>query len=474
RTYHGWFIPDSGQRNRDSYDHFQAANTLRLEKQVQDWLFLSGGYLYSALEGDAGFNQESFIVSDPTVLPTPGEFSSLILLDQDSHVFNANAQLGPWEGLAFSTGLQAEWTRQDGLGSGTTPLYLAEMVVDLGGGMFQTNYVPGRLDFASSIDKGSVEEHLGLRLTSIPYTVVSLEGRLRQEGYDHYELNAINGRNGSGGDHDFLRETDSTVDWKEFRGGLTISPWHRASLTSAYKFIDSSTEYNQVRDADFGISSLGYPAFILARQMRTHEAELRLVLKLVSWLKTTLKYQYTSTDYTTETPAYALEEFDPATFMIVTRNFAQSEILAGNYDAHTYSFMVTGSPWRRIFLSGTFSWSQSRIRTGVNNDLSIVPYDGDVLTFLPSLTFQVNGSTSLQTSYAYSMADFRQRNEAAGLPVGIEYTRHGLLAGLTRQIRKNISSSLQYGFFQYDEPSSAGANDYTGHALFATLNVRIQ
>jgi len=37
----------------EGYRHFVGANALRLEKQVVDWLFLSGGYLYRKLDGDA-------------------------------------------------------------------------------------------------------------------------------------------------------------------------------------------------------------------------------------------------------------------------------------------------------------------------------------------------------------------------------------------------------------------------------------
>ncbi len=36
--------------------YFQGANTVHLEKQFTDWLFASGGYLYSSFNGDASVN----------------------------------------------------------------------------------------------------------------------------------------------------------------------------------------------------------------------------------------------------------------------------------------------------------------------------------------------------------------------------------------------------------------------------------
>jgi len=35
-----------------------------------------------------------------------------------------------------------------------------------------------------------------------------------------------------------------------------------------------------------------------------------------------------------------------------------------------------------------------------------------------------------------------------------------------------LSGNLQYGFFLYDEPSSGHFNNYTAHALFATLTMK--
>ncbi|PYM14876.1 MAG: hypothetical protein DME18_05620, partial [Verrucomicrobia bacterium] len=95
----------------ESYKHFAGANALSLEKQVFDWLLLSGGYLYRRLDGDGALSQ-------PIANPLTGfaTASPRIVFTQQAHVVNANAQLGPWNGLIGFGGVQFEWTRQKGSG----------------------------------------------------------------------------------------------------------------------------------------------------------------------------------------------------------------------------------------------------------------------------------------------------------------------------------------------------------------------
>src|SRR5262249_25909665 len=95
--------------------YFQGANTFRLEKQFTPWLYCSGGYLYSHLNADASFSD---IVTFPGLPPFVSQVPQ-ITLEKESHVFNLNSLLGPFDGLNISGGAQAEWTRQRGMGSGT-------------------------------------------------------------------------------------------------------------------------------------------------------------------------------------------------------------------------------------------------------------------------------------------------------------------------------------------------------------------
>lgn len=434
--------PDFLTRYDEHYRHFQGANTLRLETQLRDWLLLSGGYLYSRLSGEASFNAQSFFPSDPTLGPFEGDAADELILRRESHVFNANAQLGPWRGLVVAAGVQSEWTRQEGFGDA--------LVFGL----------PARL--GANLDRATVEESFGVRYTAIPYTVLYAEGRFVQESIGQFEEQAPG--DPPGAPPDFLRDTDATGDLKEARAGLTLSPWTWLSWQASYRHRVRADDFDHRRDLDegvFGVPGDGYSAFILARDVTSDQVETKLVLRPASWLKTSLSYRIVATDFDTVTEAVEVSSAGTP--------LAGGRLFAGNYDAHVYGVSATLTPWRRLYWTTSFSVSQTRLVTGVNNGAEVVPFNGDVFNVLSTANYVLSTSTDLHATYSFSRADYGQANEAAGLPLGIEYDRHGVLTGFTRRFKHKLAATLQYGFFRYDEPTAGRAADYTAHAVFATL-----
>ncbi len=146
---------------------------------------------------------------------------------------------------------------------------------------------------------------------------------------------------------------------------------------------------------------------------------------------------------------------------------------AGNYDAQVYSFNAALTPGRRLYISGTFSYRDTRLATSSDFDPVVVPYRGKVYSVLGNLSYALNDKTDLRATYAFSRADYRQQNAAAGLPLGIVYHQHGVTASLTRRLLKNMTGTVQYGFFYYTEPTSGGANNYKAHAVLATISIRL-
>jgi hypothetical protein len=146
-------------------------------------------------------------------------------------------------------------------------------------------------------------------------------------------------------------------------------------------------------------------------------------------------------------------------------------IFAGDYDANIYSINATLTPWQRLNFATTFSFSNARTATGVNGLAGVVPYAGDTYSVLTSANVIVSKSTDWNVNYVFSRADYTQDNQNESLPLGIDYTRHGVITGLTHRFGKNVSANVQYGFFRYTDPSAGGANDYTAHAVFVSLKV---
>lgn len=426
-------------RATDRQDSWRGANVIRLERSLRDWLFVSGGYLYSHLRDLGGFGVESFVPNDPSIPPSLDRSTDDLVLRRQSHVINGNLQLGPWERLHFYSGLQAEWTRQEGLATGQN--------------------FGQRTRYDASVDRAATDETFGLRYAGIPSTVIHAEARFQQETYSHYEEGFADVN------REFLRDTDSDGDTKVYELGFTVSPWTQASWSAKYRHRDRLNHYDHPRDVDMFGSANGYPAFILDRDTTGDEAETRLVLQPLRWLKTTFKYSYTTTDFDTRTASW--EDFG----QVPSVTYAGGDLTSGTYDAHHLSLGLTLTPWQRLHLATTVGWTTSESRSSINNGQESVPYEGDTWNVLNMATFVLDEKTDIIGSYLYSQADFEQGNQDFTLPLGMAYTRHAATAGFTRRLKHDRLLRIEYGYFTYDEPTLGGAADYTAHALFASLRI---
>jgi hypothetical protein len=456
-----YFNPDTGNADRlvlvkERYEHFQAANAFRLEKQVSPWLYLSAGYLFAKLDGDSLFNA-STLVSPLSMAGYAVDdkfwLSHQILLDQQTHTFNLNTLLGPWDGLNLTAGVQNEWMSQHGFGDvslnegdPTDPFYFIEQPAIL----------------RSDMDRVTTDEQVGARYTKIPYTVFYAEGRFQQEAMGQSEeMNETPSVLG----HDFLQNTDVSGDLEEYRTGFDFSPWRKISLNASFRHRDKQTDYNhltRLTRSETGIGAYdGYPAFIKSRDIISDEFQTKLAYRPFPWWKATLTYQLAATDYKTDTESVA-GDVSPG-----------GGLMAASYNSSIYSINNTFTPWRRLCLSGTFSYRDGRTKTAFNGIAGTVPYEGDVFSVIASATYVLTDKTDLDANYSFSKADYRQNNAASALPLGIDYGWHSMMAGVRHEISKNMTARLQYGFFRYVEPTSGNAADYDAHAIFATLLVRL-
>lgn len=435
----------SSTRVDDGYRHFQGANSLRVEKAFKDWLYASGGYHYSKLNADAAFSQEPLLLSG-VALPLAVEQiqSSPIVLERQSHLGNLNGLLGPWEGLSLTLGVQSEWTRQQGMGSARQRLIFSNP-----GFPPLTNTF--RMD--ANLDKAAVAESVILRFTRIPFTVLFAEARLEQESIGQTEDQV-------GGFRNFMRQTDASGELRDLRAGFSASPWSRLSFSSHYRRYEKRNRYDHNLDRAFGNPNPGYSAFIRSRDTDSDEVEAKVTWHAASWFKATLKYQLVASDMSTGT--------DPI-FGVVSPG---GRIFAGNYDAHIFGLGGIVTPWQRIYLSSTFSVQNARTATADNNSPAIVPYEGQVYSFLNNITFALSPRTDLFATYNLTLADFSQDNFSAGLPLGVNYQQHALQAGFSRKIFQNIVARFQYGLFLYNDPGLGHAADYTAHAVLGTFTMR--
>ncbi|HTR42101.1 MAG TPA: c-type cytochrome domain-containing protein [Pseudomonadales bacterium] len=430
--------PDEFINTKDNYQHVQGMDTLTLEKQLLDWWYLDGGFYYSRLAGDDYFVQT-------TAIPSIGFNNTLssqkITLDRESEIFSLANLFRPLNYLTFSLGTQNEWTREKGFSDGIPDL-------ELGG----ATTVPA----SSSLDDFKASQDANFRYTRIPFTIVSGDAQFSEDNYGIEQAE----------DTDDLQRNTAAENFRyDLKTGFSTSPWQWGDLTVQYERQYSDTVYNQLEDIVNGISgpTNGYPGFILARNITSDQFETKLALRPANWLKVTLTYQINDTDYSSKT--------DPAYDFILNEIVSEGGSIAdGDSHAHTYGIGATLTPYRRLYFSGQFTYSQSRITTADNGDPSIVPYQGYVLAFNGTATYLLNLKSSLRFSYNFSSADYAQNNAAAGIPVGLDYSRNDLIVGLTRKLTTRLSCALNYEFSQYTEPSTAGSNNFTANGIMATLS----
>jgi hypothetical protein len=427
--------PDTFIQSDDNYHHVQGMNALSFEKTVRDWWLLSGGYFYSRLEADGSFNQTT---TDSANLPVSGNFwSSRVTLSRESHVFSVASLFTPLEYLSLSLGSQNEWTHENGFG---------HTHLDSGDPNNPAQFSLYSFPAVSDLDEFESMQNANLRFTKIPFTVLFADARFQQDSVGQFSGGQLLETGSNPAPAPFARETEFQNNRFDTKAGFNVSPVRWFELSAQFRHLLSDSDYQHLEDTTLN----GYPAFILGRKIETDEVDAKLALRPNSWLKVTLTLQAISTDYSTRT--------DPP---------GSSAILAGTYDADNYGINFTLTPLRRFYFFGTFTYGNSRTITADHGNASVVPYRGNLFTAAVNASYALNDTTGLSAAYSFSRADYGQHNFADGVPLGLNYTRHGASAGITKKISPLVTMNLHYAFFKYSEPGRI--NDYTAHGIFATL-----
>jgi hypothetical protein len=313
----------------------------------------------------------------------------------------------------------------------------------------------GNVPANSSLMELKTTQSANVRFTRIPFSVLFGDAQFSEDNYSIYQAEDTT---------ELQRETAANAFRYDLKAGYSTSPWRWADWTTQFERQSSDTDYNQLTDLWQGVfgPTNGYPAFVLNREIVSDGIESRLVLHPTRWLKTTLSYQLTSTDYSSKT--------DPVYDAILAELVSGGGYIAdGRSHSQTYGLSATLTPWRQLYLSGAFTYSPSRTVTADNGDPSIVPYEGDVLTFNASITYALNVKTSLQLAYNVSRANYSENNAVAGIPAGLDYLRQDVIISLSRKLTKHWSGVLRYEFSQYKDPGGGDLDNFTANGILASL-----
>ena len=409
-------------------------NTFHMDQHVNDKVYWSMGYLYTTLTGGGNFGLDT----QPFLTPTDKDWRAQgIAVDLDSHVVNLNAMFGPFAALIFYAGLQAEHTS----GNGMTDALLTEIV---GGGATNS---PAAL-LSSSTDKNSLEETFGLRYTKIPFTTLYAEGRWTEEQIDlGWQETGDPGQN-------FNLQSEADNFRQDYVVGLNTAPIPRTTLAVRYRHSIDQNDYEYSVD-----TAPGYPGFITGQSFIEDEIMTKLTLRPCRYFNVAFEYQLLATDIRTTTEAIPL--LAPG-----------GELLSGNYDANIYTVSATVTPISRLYVTGLFSFQDTRTASFANGNPSVIDYVGNVYTIMGSAGYALDNKTDLNAEYSYSRADNGSVNASAGLPLGVADQRTSVQVGLTRRITKNFTARLRYGFFNYNDRTYGGIDNYTADLISASCMAR--
>lgn len=407
----------------EEYEHDAFFNTFHAETHLNDTTFVSLGYLFTTLDGDASFRMNTVPFGPESF--DKNWFSNAIDLDQNVHIVSANAVLGPYRDATIYLGLQGESQEREG----DTDAVLAE--IGFGGGFASPEAV-----IESDEDKWGLEETLGIRYTGLPRTTLYAEGRWTQQDIDLKETELEDGL------PELNRDTDTDVRRQRYSIGFNSSPLPKTTVAARYRRSYRSNDYDHRVDIEDG-----YSAFILDQDLETDEVMVKLSFQPLARIRTSLQYQLVATDIDTD------EDTDPP-----------SSLRSANYDASIYTASITATPFSSLFLTGLVSYQEVRLET-VDSAGPIDTYNGDVLSLSASAGWAIDSRTKLDAEYIYSLAENFEDFSAEGLPLGVENQRHAVIANLSRRVTDNLSVRLRYGFYKYDDDASDGSDDYKAHLV---------
>ncbi|MGH7975920.1 MAG: c-type cytochrome domain-containing protein [Limisphaerales bacterium] len=437
--------PDVIERADQSVHYTLGANTFRVEKQITDWWLASFGSLLSRYDGTSSFNQNAV---DGTGAPTFGSYWNAqgITLRRDSKVVSVASSFLPMKGLSISAGAQGEWTGESGLGN---------VNLDFGDPAIPGSFFPFPGTVNANQNRTEFSENVDALFTRLPRTVLFADARLQQESVGQFD----------GADNTlepFQERTDALNHLYDASAGFTSSPWTWIEFGGHYRRRDSSTGYNHLVD-ESPLGGDGYPAFIRHRDISMDEIAGEISLRPVFWFNARLTYDWDLTDFSSAT--------DPVNDAFLGLISPGGEIFDGRTESHNFGLNVTFTPISRFYFSGSFTYGYSRTTTTSAASPEVAPYFGNTYTIGASAGWALNAKTDLNAAYNFSQATYGQNN-TAGIPLGLDFTRHELLVSLTRQLTKRLTGALHYQFSQYAEPSGGNMNNFIAHSVFATLTYK--
>jgi len=296
----------------------------------------------------------------------------------------------------------------------------------------------------SNMDEIRVEENVEVTFRGIPSTVASLELDLEQRDIDWDEFEDV-------GSHEIFEAShfDSGIQFFDYEAEIehqnyeyTVKVVNRATpvkLTAKYQMMSKDREYDIKKDADPRF----FPGRIGGYSIDGDEIELGLQKILMS-SSCSLTYQHKREEIETD---LALGETQDWTINRVTASLA-------------------GAPTERLYLLCMVAYEEYDLETPTNitdpkshwaQGTAAYDYEADYLTVL--LNAECSFSDNVTGDLQYQLTDTVGDNE---------YEFNKVIGGLSFLTENNNTIKLEYEFYDFQDITGFGSDDYTAHAVMAS------
>ena len=434
------------------------------ETRFSDSLWFTAGYSYTTLTNDLSGSRifgTSFDSAFGEPVPTLGNrdhaFIDLAGMAQiKENLFNANLFWMPLESLTILTGFRYTHENLD-----TDSTFLAEEPVPNTPPFTPTNpangfhYGPPEPGFGARMeDYDLFAQRLELRYTGIKDWVFYAEGEWEEE-YGH-----VNENQNIDEDVPLDKNTDSLG--QKYTIGANWYPMMRLNLSGQY--------YHQIASYHDDIITASFPRLI-NQDWNTDDFNIRITFrpKVPVWLGTlalVTRYDFVHTNIDGQWEVFSDGEL-------------LAELQTGEIKRSVITESINWNPLARFYLQANFSYTFNQTDTPANN-IDLVPntsptvtnFRNDYWTVTSSAGYIIDDKTDFSTDFSFYCANDYFKNAGVALPYGLGATEYTASATITRQLTKQMRLLLRYGYYNYRDVTSGGHDNYRGHSIYSSLQVR--
>jgi hypothetical protein len=450
------------QHQKDDVDLFSGHGIT--VTRFSDSLWFTAGYSYTTLQNDLSGTRifgTHFDSAFGEPVPTLGRFDHAFIdlagmAQVKENLFNANLFWQPLESLTVLTGFRYSHDNLD-----TDSTFLAEEPVPNTPPFTPTNpeggfhYGPPEPGFGARLaDYDRFAQRLELRYTGIKDCLFYAEGEWEEE-YGHVNEN-------QNIDEDVPLDKNTNSLGQKYTIGANWYPTMRLTVSGQY--------FHQIASYHDDIITAAFPRLI-NQDWNTDDLNVRITFrpKIAARLGTlalVTRYDFVHTSIDGQWEVFSDGEL-------------LAELQTGEIKKHVITESVNWNPLARFYLQVNLSYTLNQTDTPAN-DINLVPntsptvtnFRNDYWTVTAGAGYIINDKTNFYVDYSFYCANDYFKNAAVAVPYGEGATEHAVSATLTRQLTKQTSLLLRYGYYNYRDVLSGGHNNYRAHSLYSGLQVR--